>query len=88
MSIPTIDLADYTSCDTSLRSQAVATLRGALVEVGFVVVKGHGIDPRLIRKVYALWQRCFVSAERPCRFPPIRAGELLDRRLREIGVKR
>jgi len=30
----------------------------------------------------------FVSAERPCRFPPILAGELLDRRLREIGVKR
>lgn len=30
----------------------------------------------------------FVSAERPARFPPITAGEFLEERLREIGLKK
>jgi isopenicillin N synthase-like dioxygenase len=30
----------------------------------------------------------FVSATRPARFPPITAGEFLDERLREIGLKK
>ncbi len=61
--VPTLDLSDYTSCDTSLRSRAVATLGGALVDVGFVIVEGHGIEARLIREVYAEWQRWFALDE-------------------------
>jgi len=61
--VPTFDLSDYTSCDTSLRSRGIATLGGALVDIGFVVVEGHQVDERLIRDVYALWQRFFALDE-------------------------
>ncbi|HYL05842.1 MAG TPA: 2-oxoglutarate and iron-dependent oxygenase domain-containing protein [Thermoanaerobaculia bacterium] len=61
--VPTFDLSDYTSCDTSLRSRAIAELGGALVDIGFVIVEGHQIDPRLIRDVYDLWQRFFALDE-------------------------
>jgi isopenicillin N synthase-like dioxygenase len=62
--VPTFDLSDYTSCDTSLRSRAIAKLGGALVDIGFVIVEGHQIDPRLIGDAYALWQRFFALDER------------------------
>jgi isopenicillin N synthase-like dioxygenase len=61
--VPTFDLSDYTSCDTSLRSRGIATLGGALVDIGFVVVEGHQVDAGLIRDVYALWQRFFALDE-------------------------
>ena len=61
--VPTFDLSDYTSCDTSLRSRGIATLGGALVDIGFVVVEGHQVDGGLIREVYALWQRFFALDE-------------------------
>lgn len=61
--VPTFDLSDYTSCDTSLRSCGIATLGGALVDVGFVVVDGHQVDARLVSDVYALWQRFFALDE-------------------------
>lgn len=61
--VPTFDLSDYTSCDTSLRACGIATLGGALVDIGFVVVEGHQIDARLIRDVYALWQSFFALDE-------------------------
>ena len=63
MSIPTFDLSDYTSCDTSLRSRGIATLGGALVDIGFVVVEGHQVDGGLVRDVYSLWQRFFALDE-------------------------
>lgn len=61
--VPTFDLSDYTSCDTSLRSCGISTLGGALVDIGFVVVEGHQVDAGLIRDVYALWQRFFALDE-------------------------
>jgi isopenicillin N synthase-like dioxygenase len=61
--VPTFDLSDYTSCDTSLRSRGIATLGGALVDIGFVVVEGHQVDEGLIRDVYSLWQRFFALDE-------------------------
>ena len=61
--VPTFDLSDYTSCDTSLRSHGISTLGGALVDIGFVVVEGHQVDGGLVRDVYALWQRFFALDE-------------------------
>jgi isopenicillin N synthase-like dioxygenase len=61
--VPTFDLSDYTSCDTSLRSCAIRTLGEALVDIGFILVEGHQIDSRLVRDVYELWQRFFALAE-------------------------
>ncbi|MDP9120253.1 MAG: 2-oxoglutarate and iron-dependent oxygenase domain-containing protein, partial [Acidobacteriota bacterium] len=61
--IPTVDLCDYTSCDTSLKSGMIDSLGSGLVEFGFVTVEGHGIEPRLIREPYALWERFFALEE-------------------------
>jgi isopenicillin N synthase-like dioxygenase len=58
--VPTFDLSDYTSCDTSLRSTAICTLGEALVDTGFVLVEGHQVDPRLVGDVYDHWQRFFA----------------------------
>jgi isopenicillin N synthase-like dioxygenase len=58
--VPTFDLSDFTSCDTSLRSTAIRTLGEALVDTGFVLVEGHQVDPRQIREAYELWQRFFA----------------------------
>ncbi len=58
--VPTFDLSDYTSCDTSLRSCGIATLGRALTDLGFVVVEGHGVDRQLIADTYALWRRFFA----------------------------
>src|SRR3984893_10868692 len=66
--VPTFDLSDYTSCDTSLRSRAIAELGGALVDIGFVIVEGHQIDPRLIRDAYDLWRR-FFALDEPAKGP-------------------
>jgi isopenicillin N synthase-like dioxygenase len=61
--IETIDLSDYTSCDTSLRSRFVKHLGVGLVERGCVVVEGHAVEARLVGEVYAAWRRFFGLAE-------------------------
>jgi isopenicillin N synthase-like dioxygenase len=58
--VPTLDLSDYTSCDTSLRSRAIRKMADSLKEFGFLIVEGHAIDSQLIRDVYAGWQRFFA----------------------------
>ena len=62
-SVATIDLNDYTSCDTSARLPVIDSLGDGLSELGFLVVEGHGIDPALIRQTYELWQRFFALDE-------------------------
>jgi isopenicillin N synthase-like dioxygenase len=57
--IPTVDLADYLAGGASARDRMVETLGEGLVELGFLNVEGHGIDPDLIRGTYELWQRFF-----------------------------
>ncbi|ETN42448.1 uncharacterized protein HMPREF1541_01603 [Cyphellophora europaea CBS 101466] len=51
MSIPTIDLSLADSPST--RPQLVATLRKALLEVGFLYITNHGIQPSLIEDLVA-----------------------------------
>ncbi len=58
--VPTLDLSDYISCDTSLRSPSVHLLGAALVDCGFVILEGHGIEARLVQDAYAQWRRFFA----------------------------
>ena len=63
LTIPTIDLADYTAGDAASRSRMVKTLGEGLVEFGFLNVEGHGIDTAAVRATYQLWQRFFQLPE-------------------------
>ena len=56
--IPTVDLSDF-QAGGAARDRMVQTLGEGLVEFGFLNVEGHGVDPQLIRRAYALWQQFF-----------------------------
>lgn len=59
MSIPVVNLADFTSGDPSLKSSFVNQLGKAYEEVGFVAVKNHGISDDLIADLYKYVQQFF-----------------------------
>jgi isopenicillin N synthase-like dioxygenase len=50
--IPTVDLADFLSGDAHRKQKFVQEIGNAYHEVGFVTVKNHGIDEKLIEKLY------------------------------------
>ncbi len=58
-SIPSVDLADFTSGDAAKKSTFVAQLGKAYEEVGFVAVKNHGISDQLIADLYRYVQEFF-----------------------------
>lgn len=58
-SIPSVDLADFTSGDTGRKAAFVQQLGKAYEEVGFVAVKNHGIPDELIADLYNYVQQFF-----------------------------
>lgn len=60
MSIPVVNLADFTSGDPQLKQAFVAQLGIAYEEVGFVAVKNHGISDELIADLYKYVQQFFA----------------------------
>jgi isopenicillin N synthase-like dioxygenase len=61
--IPVVDLQDYRSGSSEARTRFSETLCSGLCEFGFTVVEGHAIDPELIRRVYAHFERFFAQDE-------------------------
>lgn len=59
MTIPVVDLADFTGGDTKLKESFVQQLGKAYEEVGFVAVKNHGIPADLIADLYEYVQQFF-----------------------------
>jgi isopenicillin N synthase-like dioxygenase len=59
MSIPVVDLADFTSGDPALKETFVHALGKAYEEVGFVAVKNHGVPDELIASQYEYVQQFF-----------------------------
>ena len=59
MTIPVVDLSDFTGEDPKLKSSFVTRLGKAFEEVGFVAVKNHGISDELIEKLYRYIQDFF-----------------------------
>lgn len=59
MSIPVVDLAQFTSGDAAAKQAFVQALGKAYEEVGFVAVKNHGIPDELIRQQYEYVQQFF-----------------------------
>ena len=59
ITIPVVDLADFTSGDSKKKESFVEKLGKAFEEVGFVAVKNHGIPDELIDKLYKNVQQFF-----------------------------
>jgi isopenicillin N synthase-like dioxygenase len=59
MSIPVVDLAQFTNGNTADKQAFVQALGKAYEEVGFVAVKNHGIPDELIRQQYEYVQQFF-----------------------------
>ena len=59
MTIPVVDLADFTSGDPTLKKNFVGKLGRAFEEVGFVAVGNHGISANLIETLYKNVQQFF-----------------------------
>jgi len=59
MTIPVVDLADFTSGDPVLKTKFVNELGRAYEEVGFVAVKNHAVPDDLIADLYKYVQQFF-----------------------------
>lgn len=59
MSIPVVDLLEFTSTDASVKQKFIAELGKAYEEVGFVAVKNHGVPDVLIAELYKYVQQFF-----------------------------
>jgi isopenicillin N synthase-like dioxygenase len=59
MTIPVVDLAEFTSGDPVLKQKFVNELGKAYEEVGFVAVKNHGVADHLIADLYKYVQQFF-----------------------------
>jgi isopenicillin N synthase-like dioxygenase len=59
MTIPSVDLAEFTSGDKETKARFVQSLGTAYEEVGFVAVKNHGISAELISDLYKNVQEFF-----------------------------
>lgn len=59
MTIPVVDLADFTSSDPKRKKNFVEELGKAFEEVGFVALKNHGIPAGLIENLYKNVQKFF-----------------------------
>ncbi len=61
--IPSLDLADFKSGDSTKKAKFVATLGQAFNNIGFVAIKNHGLSDKLREDLYAEIQRFFFSDE-------------------------
>lgn len=59
MSIPVVDLSEFTSGDNKSKKAFVEQLGNAYEEVGFVAVKNHGVPDALIKSIYEQVQQFF-----------------------------
>ncbi|MEZ0607303.1 isopenicillin N synthase family dioxygenase [Fibrella sp. WM1] len=61
--IPSLDLADFTSGDTTRRAQFVQALGDAFTNIGFVAIRNHGLTADLTDHLYASAQEFFQAPD-------------------------
>ena len=61
--IPLLDLADFTSGDTTRKAKFVQDLGAAFNNIGFVAVKNHGLTDENTTKLYDTVQKFFYSPD-------------------------
>ena len=77
MTIPAVDLADFTSGNPELKEKFINELGKAYEEVGFVAVKNHGVPANLIADLYKYVQQFFslpITKKREYEIPEL-AGQ-------------
>lgn len=77
MTIPVVDLADFTNDNPELKKKFVNELGKAYEEVGFVAVKNHGVPDELIADLYKYVQQFFslpITKKREYEIPEL-AGQ-------------
>ncbi|MGP4081727.1 isopenicillin N synthase family dioxygenase [Pseudalkalibacillus sp. R45] len=57
--IRTLNLKEYTHGDSQSRQAFSEEFAAGLKEIGFIILEGHGVDPKLIDKNYELWEKLF-----------------------------
>ncbi|MGR3810789.1 isopenicillin N synthase family dioxygenase [Jiulongibacter sp. NS-SX5] len=60
-SIPSVDLADFTSGNPELKQKFVNEIGAAFTNIGFVAVKNHGLSDELREKLYDAVQKFFYQ---------------------------
>jgi isopenicillin N synthase-like dioxygenase len=63
MTIPAIDLSPIRGTDKAAIAELGAEVDAACRQIGFLVVKGHGVDPGLIAEVRRLGMEFFDLPE-------------------------
>ncbi|MDP4161891.1 MAG: 2-oxoglutarate and iron-dependent oxygenase domain-containing protein [Bacillota bacterium] len=57
--VRTLNLKNFTYGNSEQRAQFTEEFATGLKETGFIILEGHGVDPKLIDKNYELWQTLF-----------------------------
>ncbi len=57
--IRTLNLKDFTYGNPVQRAAFAEEFASGLKEIGFIILEGHGVNPKLIDKNYELWQEFF-----------------------------
>src|SRR5687768_14316230 len=57
--IPIVDIGDFTH-DAAAAARISAAVDRALTDSGFMYVRGHGLDPALISRAFAVSRRFFA----------------------------
>jgi isopenicillin N synthase-like dioxygenase len=61
--IPTVDMAEYLSGNPMMKQKFVQELGKAYEEYGFVKVKNHGVDQKLIKNLYKRVEQFFTQSD-------------------------
>lgn len=61
--IPSVDLSDFISGNENKKKDFIKNLGGAFEEIGFVAVKGHFLNPELIKTLYTQIKAFFDLSE-------------------------
>ncbi|WML50053.1 2-oxoglutarate and iron-dependent oxygenase domain-containing protein [Neobacillus sp. PS3-34] len=74
--IRTLNLKNFTYGNSEQRATFAEQFAAGLKETGFIILEGHGVDPKLIDRNYELWQELFnMDVETKKKYEGINGGQ-------------
>lgn len=74
--IRTLNLKNFTHGNSNQRVTFAEEFTAGLKETGFIILEGHGVDPKLIDKNYELWQEFYgLDVETKKKYEGINGGQ-------------